>query len=670
MKYKLIVMIILLFNVISLMSNDIFQPISFDEDLKNIKQIDKIESIYTDVPEMDIINSYIDSLDNENIMHPEFYGYGFKYEKDLQTTGTWDTLKNGNMIWRYHVICPGAFSVNFVFEDFHISENAHISFYNEDKTSLLGPYTNRINKVNGKFSSHLIEGFSVFIELFVPFDEVDYNRFTLSKIVYGYKNITQTVEDNESKNNPTFQGIGDASSCNINVTCPEGDDWCREIYSVARIIFDYFGNHHAFCTGSLINNTENDYTPYFLTAFHCLDDDDNEIISQSEKDKLNNWSVQFGFYRQYCSAYGTMPTYEYHGADFRSGWSNTDFLLIELETQPQSGENNFRDVYFNGWDKSGQMPDNTTCLHHPALDWMKISQDYDSPDTYIAYHWVVDWDIGTTEGGSSGAPLYTDNKHVIGQVHGGIYPSGIYDPCHPDKLTTYGRFDLSWDGDGTSETRLKDWLDPNNKLGTNEHTWDGIKLPNLDYGWIITSGQSFTRYAYDVFKIGSSNTSTFRLESGGEFNMQAGKEIHIRPCTHFESGSEYHGFIEDIDCDDIVMLSDKESDYNPYNCGGTMLKQLMPNDMENEIANTQISIIPNPLSDITTITISLTNSSNITLAVFDMLGNKIHEFTNNEYVQAGRHRFTFNAANIPNGMYYVNLTSPAGVLTEPLIIAK
>ena len=32
---------------------------------------------------------------------------------------------------------------------------------------------------------------------------------------------------------------------------------------------------------------------------------------------------------------------------------------------------------------------------------------------------VEDWDLGTTEGGSSGSPLFDQNHRVIGQLHGG-----------------------------------------------------------------------------------------------------------------------------------------------------------------------------------------------------------------------------------------------------------
>jgi hypothetical protein len=69
---------------------------------------------------------------------------------------------------------------------------------------------------------------------------------------------------------------------------------------------------------------------------------------------------------------------------------------------------------------------------------------------------VVDWDQGTTEGGSSGSPLFDPSHRVIGQLHGG------YAACGNNSSDWYGRLSVSWNGGGTSSTRLRDHLDPGN----------------------------------------------------------------------------------------------------------------------------------------------------------------------------------------------------------------
>ena len=76
--------------------------------------------------------------------------------------------------------------------------------------------------------------------------------------------------------------------------------------------------------------------------------------------------------------------------------------------------------------------------------------------------WVI-WDRGTTEGGSSGSPLFDRNKRVIGQLHGG------FGQC-TNVNDWYGRLSTSWRGGGTSASRLADFLDP---LSTGAMTLDG-----------------------------------------------------------------------------------------------------------------------------------------------------------------------------------------------------
>jgi V8-like Glu-specific endopeptidase len=85
----------------------------------------------------------------------------------------------------------------------------------------------------------------------------------------------------------------------------------------------------------------------------------------------------------------------------------------------------------------------------------------------INTHWVVVFDNGTAEGGSSGSPLFNTNKRVIGQLHGG------YSGCAPIEKD-YGRFDKSWTGGGTNDTQLKYWLDP---LNTNPMTMTMCAFP-------------------------------------------------------------------------------------------------------------------------------------------------------------------------------------------------
>ncbi|MGB0917986.1 MAG: T9SS type A sorting domain-containing protein, partial [Flavobacteriales bacterium] len=84
------------------------------------------------------------------------------------------------------------------------------------------------------------------------------------------------------------------------------------------------------------------------------------------------------------------------------------------------------------------------------------------------------WEEGTTEPGSSGSPLFDQNKRIVGQLYGGSASCNLLND--PDY---YGKFSTSWDGPSNS-TRLRNWLDPDN---TGTSTVDGYDpfTPNVAY---------------------------------------------------------------------------------------------------------------------------------------------------------------------------------------------
>lgn len=96
------------------------------------------------------------------------------------------------------------------------------------------------------------------------------------------------------------------------------------------------------------------------------------------------------------------------------------------------------------------------------------------------HHFRVFLTEGTIEDGSSGSPFFNEDGLIVGQLHGGN--AG----CGTSNTTYYGRFSLSWEDGTTPDTRLRDWLDPNNtgqtSLGSYEYptaTLSGkVSMPN------------------------------------------------------------------------------------------------------------------------------------------------------------------------------------------------
>jgi hypothetical protein len=78
---------------------------------------------------------------------------------------------------------------------------------------------------------------------------------------------------------------------------------------------------------------------------------------------------------------------------------------------------------------------------------------------------------------------------------------------------------------------------------------------------------------------------------------------------------------------------------------------------------------PNPFNPSTTISYNLPSQGNVTLKVFNMLGQQIRELVN-QYQNAGHYTLRFDAAGLPSGVYLYRLSTDAGALTKKMLVIK
>ncbi|MCD4788448.1 MAG: PKD domain-containing protein [Bacteroidales bacterium] len=410
-----------------------------------------------DLPAPDITQFQAEDEDNDKNNFPQRIATNVPVFINIHNSGNWENLKTGGRIWRVKFICEGALALNVQFDQFYLPDGGQLFLYNHDKTQILGAYTTVNNNESGIFSTELIEGDEITIEYYEPEKITELVELSISDIAYAYRNVSYVFQNTED--------FGDSEWCEVNVNCsPEGDNWQDEKRGVARILFKD-GAWWYWCTGSLINNTLVNGTPYFLTADHC-----GGTASASDR---NQWIFYFNFESSGCSNPGSSPGYNsIYGATLKSRGDidgGSDFQLVQLNSTPPS----YYNVYYNGWDRSGSSSSSGVAIHHPAGDIKKIST-YNSTLTSATWngsghigatnaHWRAYW-IATTnghgvnEGGSSGSPIFNNSGRVLGTLTGGS--SSCSHPTWPD---LYGKFSYHWQSNGTSSSvQLKPWLDPNN----------------------------------------------------------------------------------------------------------------------------------------------------------------------------------------------------------------
>tara|TARA_R110000868_G_scaffold368227_4_gene631275 strand:- start:11742 stop:14144 length:2403 start_codon:yes stop_codon:yes gene_type:complete len=79
---------------------------------------------------------------------------------------------------------------------------------------------------------------------------------------------------------------------------------------------------------------------------------------------------------------------------------------------------------------------------------------------------------------------------------------------------------------------------------------------------------------------------------------------------------------------------------------------------------------PNPFNPTTNIKFSLANTSDVTLEVFNMLGQKVATLLQNEKMTSGQHSQAFDASSLASGMYVYRLSTPSFVQSRKMMLIK
>lgn len=249
-------------------------------------------------------------------------------------------------------------------------------------------------------------------------------------------------------------GLGASDSCNIDAVC--APDWDVQSRAVARMLYTDADGSSFLCSGTLLNDTQDSQTPYFLTARHC-------IATQLEASSLQ---TRWFFRRARCggAALDDRTVDLGGGAVLLFEHEPTDTTLLRLRGDVPD-DVVYAGSYFGpnvpmGGSRS-QPQQRVVGLHHPAGDAQKFSRG-----SILGYGRCIDdrcgvtdasgdllvvrWLEGITEQGSSGSALLApiDGKpYIVGALY-----AGSASCSRPSGIDVYGRFELAF------AAGLGDWL--------------------------------------------------------------------------------------------------------------------------------------------------------------------------------------------------------------------
>lgn len=394
---------------------------------------------------------------------PWRFGFNNYVQLNLDNSGTWTTVANGK-IWKLKLTCEEAQTVNLTFRNTKIPNGNELYVYNLAKDFILGKFEAN-HLYNGVLGTELVPGATVIVEYFIPNGNPT-GMVEVATVTHGYRSGKEFL----------VKAFGTSGSCNMNVNCPDGIPWALERNGAIMLV----SNGNGFCSGSLINNTNNDGKPYVLTANHCYSDP-------------TSWVFRFNWQAPDCTNPASSPSFQsLSGAVLRARRTPSDFCLVEITG---GLENNTVPLSFiprfNGWNRSNNPPSSTVSIHHPDGDIKKISFDDQAASAVQAMNsteaessWKVVWDRSTTtEGGSSGSPLFDQNHRIIGQLWGGT--ASCNNLTAPDY---YGRLHNSWNPDGSTQSnQLKFWLDPTDTGAEFIDAYDPLNSSSIVYDAGISS---------------------------------------------------------------------------------------------------------------------------------------------------------------------------------------
>lgn len=543
---------------------------------------------------------------------------------DFAKSATQTDQENGTIVWRLKIAAPEAKAIGLYYSRFGIPEGGCLFIYNSEKSDFIGSFTSETNKNGGCFATAPIPGEEIIIE-YVSEDRNNLPEIIINDVAYYY------LFNGE-------KGFGDSGPCEVNVNCTEGDSWQKQKNGVTKIWVKQ-GAATYLCTGSLINNTRLDNTPYYLTANHC---GKNAALHE-----YNQWIFVFNYQSETCIDPTAEPNYQtIVGARLKSkskfdGAQGSDFKLLLLNEDVPDSFN----PYYNGWSRSEDASPIGTGIHHPQGDIKKIST-YTEPLLSVQYegttydpegkYWKVIWaatetNHGVTEGGSSGSPIFNEDKLIVGALTGGAASCSYLEG--PDY---YGKFSYSWESNGIYDSlQLKPFLDPDNTgvtslqgMGINTDLLVALFKTNTD---TIAVGE---RVSFTDISRGAPNKWEWTFEGGSPSSS-----------TDRDPAIKYNG-IGRYDVR-LIVSNDQKTD--------TLYKP--------DLIWVRPTLGPNPASDHVELFFGDAEAGEVTVRVYNMQGSLVGEGI---YSFSGE-SLKMEISYLQQGMYFFEIVQDGSVSVHKLI---
>jgi hypothetical protein len=353
----------------------------------------------------------LEQLDARSItLEPNQIGVNRNVEVSSNTRAQKFVNPDGSQIIALIIKSSGASGIGAHFRDFALADGEEVYVYGAAANSVVfGPFADKGPWGSGEFWSGTVDGDTVVIEFYKRTDENE-QGFKIFEISHILAELDWRLHSSEP----------DVLNCEVDASCYGGP----EKNAVGRILFN--DNGLKLCTGTLLNNSAEDGTPYFLTANHCID---SQAVAQTVE--------VYWFYQTTSCNSGVLRNWVHSplGANLLATQASNDFCLLRLLNNVPGG------VYFSGWTSVVQpLGTNVYGLHHPdgyipptVTSYLRRStgniMSTNENCLNLVNGYAVRWTAGSAEPGSSGSGLWSSNGYLVGVLSCGPLPPTCNNPA-------------------------------------------------------------------------------------------------------------------------------------------------------------------------------------------------------------------------------------------------
>jgi hypothetical protein len=426
--------------------------------------------------------------------------------------GEW-TAGGSTRSWSYSVQVPTAVSLSFHASRIVLPDSAVLTVSGSRATVV---YRARDINRGGIWGRPLV-GDTLVFSLSVAGADLGRVQFEIDGLQAGYRGLGG-LQSHPYYTRRATAAAASSQSCVENYSCEATSANQGAAQAVVAILI---GNLYQ-CTGTLLNDTRSDFTPYVLTARHC----ESGTLGGGAPQAASAVTVYWDAVAPCGAALGSI----YDGsAPVQSGATTIveqqDAWLVKLDAQPVA-----QDAYWAGWDATGGVFTGGYSVHH-ALGYDKqfvgwygqaILQHLPAQTMSVGYDstfWGLVNQLGSVGAGASGGAVFDPNHHVVGSASLAALQSGansagmcpVNPPPAPAPNTVTAQytalsaaFASTADSTSTTSSTLQSVLDPG---GTGTLVMEGIgRLPvtlsadqsspttfdTLTLAWGVAAAQSCT----------------------------------------------------------------------------------------------------------------------------------------------------------------------------------